>query len=180
MTRTYGLKIGDGFIRDLLNPKPEELDLDAIKGRLMATRRFTNNPKALTVYQHMILVDLLARNLLLHPGELDDDVLFWCRHHDTHEGIIGDIPGPLKSLLSTYTAILDVIENGIDQALCQKLGRTSPSGEVRALVHTYDKMAETIEWLYVLEEPLEPWNHPVDDRVTPGLARRLILMAKSV
>lgn len=179
MARTFGLKIGEGFIRDLMNPKPEELDLEAIKRRLMATRRFTNNPRALTVYQHTLVVDQIARTLMQHPGELHDDVLFWCRHHDTHEGIIGDIPGPLKTLISQHTPILDVIEGGIDQAICAKLGRRPPSGEVRAIVHDYDKMAESIEWVYVLEEQPEPWNYPIDLKLTPGLIRRFLHVART-
>ena len=197
MGKTYGLKIGeglirdmefnynffyngDGFIRDLMNPRPEELDLAAIKERLMRTKRFTNNPRALSVYEHTIIVEQIAMTLMQHPKELHGPVTFWCRHHDTHEGIIGDIPGPLKTLIQQHTSILDVIEAGIDQALCARLAHPAPTNEVRAIVHDYDKMAETLEWVHVLGEPLEPWNYPLDPKLTPELCKGLIHMVRNL
>lgn len=172
--RTFGLKIGDGFIRDLLSPQPDEIDLPAIRERLWKTRRWTNNPKALFVAQHVVVVEQIAMTLLQHPKELHDDVLFWCRHHDDHEGVIGDIPGPLKKLIAGYTSILTVIEGGLDQAICASVGRRPPTNEVRAIVHDYDKMAETMEWLYVLGEPPAPWNYPMDPRLTPEVCRSIL------
>lgn len=172
--RTWGLKIGDGFVRDLMNPKVEELDLSAIRERLWATRRFTNNPKALTVGQHVVVVQQIAMTLLQHPKELHDDVMFWCLHHDDHEGILGDIPGPLKNLIAAHTSILSVIEGGIDIAICRKHDRNPPTGEVRAIVHDYDKMAETMEWIHVLGEQPEPWNYPMDPSLTPEVCRSIL------
>lgn len=161
MERTYGLKIGDGFIRDLMNPKPEEIDLAAIDGRLRSARRFTNNPAALTVWQHVHLVRMIAEKLQDIRSAFQTEVLVWCRYHDDHEGIIGDIPGPLKFLIGQHTGVLDSIEHGLDQAICKARGISFPSYPVKQHVHAYDKMAETIEWVYVLGEPLADWNWPI-------------------
>lgn len=173
MERTYGLKIGDKFIPDILNPQPDQLDLSAIDDRLKSTRRFTNNPKALTVWQHIHLVQKLADALLTHPAELHQQVRIWCRHHDDHEGILGDIPGPFKNLIGEHTQVVDAVEVGMDQAICMARGIPVPSPEVRRIVHHYDKMAETIEWVYVLGEELQSWSYPVEE----GLAEAWIIAA---
>lgn len=163
MERTYGLKIGNGFIRDLLNPKPEELDLLAIDARLRVTRRFTNNPVALTIWQHVHLVPMIAEKVRAHPQRLHREVMDWSRHHDDHEGIIGDTPGPLKNLISKHSPILNTVEAGLDQVICARRGIGFPSKAVKEFVHGYDKIAETIEWHYVLGEPLEDWNWPIHE-----------------
>lgn len=174
MPKTYGLKIGNGFIRDLLNPKTEELDISAIRGRLMTMKRFSGNPEALTVQQHVVLVGIVANILGQHPREWGREVRFWCHHHDMHEGIIGDIPGPLKTLIGEHSSILDVIEEGLDAAICEKLGMTPPSPMIRAIVHEYDKIAETIEWVYVLGETPEPWNKPIPKQLDEQWCRDII------
>lgn len=163
MERTYGLKIGGGFITDILNPLPDQLDLAAIDDRLRNTRRFTNNPAALTVWQHVHLVQMLCDALLTHPAELHQQVRTWCRHHDDHEGVLGDIPGPFKSLISKHTHVVDAVEVGMDQAICMARGIPVPTTEVRRIVHHYDKMAETLEWVFVLGEELQPWSYPVEE-----------------
>ena len=173
--KTWGLQIGDRFIRDLLNPSPDEIDIQAIERRIMQAKRWSNHPDALTVYHHALLVCELARVLRSHPNSLDSDVFWWCRFHDHHEEITGNIPGPLKDLIRGETAILDVIETGLDHAICHKLHWPVPTAEVRAIVHDYDKQAETIEWLYVLGHDLKPWNYPLDPRLTPDLCRRLLV-----
>ena len=172
--KTWGLKIGNGFIRDLLNPRADEIDIKAVTARLMQTHRWTNNPKALTVYHHSNLVEGLADVLRTHDERLHADVRWWCRYHDYHEGITGDIPGPLKHLIAQETAILTHIEMGLDSAICAKLGWTPPSRKIKEIVHDYDKQAETIEWLYVLGGEPEPWNYPLDHRLTPELCRKLL------
>jgi hypothetical protein len=173
--KIWGLQIGEHFIRDLLNPSPDEIDISAIEHRMIEAKRWSNHPKALSVYHHSLLVCELAQTLRSHPNRLDSEVFWWCRFHDHHEGITGDIPGPLKNLIRGETAILEVIETGLDHAICHKLGWPPPSPEVRALVHDYDKQAETIEWRYVLGHDPEPWNYPLDSRLTPDLCRQLLV-----
>lgn len=153
------LKIGR-HILDVLNPKPELIDLDAIEDALWSTRRFSGNPRALTIRQHTSLVEALALRLNAAPA-----VVRWCWHHDDHEGIIGDIPGPLKHFLNLAaiqgnTTTLDEIEIRLDAAICTARGIAFPDSEVRKKVHFFDKLAETLEWRFVLNEPQAIWNQP--------------------
>lgn len=153
--RIYALKIGDRLIDDILNPHHTQIDPDAIDVRLRAMHRFSNDPAALTVHTHRVLVRLLAS---IHKEP--DDVLQWCWHHDDHEAIIGDIPGPLKALIGDHTPILNQIEAKLDEAICIARCLRHPTDHVRRAVHYYDKMAETIEWLHVLHQPPARWNMP--------------------
>lgn len=157
------LAIGSKVI-DLLHPLPEQLDLEAIDRRLSVTYRFTNNPEALTVKQHVRLACLLAE----HENE-GPDVIEAIRHHDDHEGIIGDIPGPIKTYLSFHTGALDDIEAGLDAVIYAAHGLPLPDKEMRRIVHHYDKLAETVEWLFVLGQPAEPWNRTVPDDMSDAL-----------
>ena len=150
----YALKIGDYLIRDILNPKASEIDLGAIDSRLRLMHRFSNDPKALTVHQHQHLVATLA----IECNE-PRDVVDWCLHHDDHESVIGDIPGPLKNLIREYTGILNTIERKLDNAISiARTGIPKPPISTYRKVHVYDKMAEAIEWVYVLQQAPETWN----------------------
>lgn len=176
--KTYGLMIGKRFIADLMNPKPEEIDLAGIEARLQSTYRFTNNKAALTVAQHRHVVRAVAMRVRDHTPGQHDCVLDWAFHHDDHEGIIGDIPGPLKSLIAQHSPILSVIEMGLDRAICEARGVRFPPPEIRAIVHRYDKIAETIEWVHVLRNDLEPWNMPIPDNVNAEFIHRHLDIAR--
>jgi len=163
----YTLKLGQFLIEDILNPKPEQMDLHAIEERLRVMRRFSNDPKALTVHQHRVLVTTLAQRCGYHGGEVQE----WCWHHDDHEAIIGDIPGPLKGLISDYTDILRHVETGLDRAICLARRIAFPTDDTRRRVHIFDKAAEAIEWLWVLNQPPQRWNAaiPVDEHTAREL-----------
>lgn len=180
MTQTYGLQIGDKSIADLLNPKADEIDMAAVKDRLMAMRRWSNNPKALTVYQHTILTEMIANVVGAHPSAKNSDVCFWCRHHDDHEAITGDIPGPIKALIRQETGILNAIEAGLDRAICQALNWTGLTMELRHMVHVYDKMSETAEWLYVFDQPPQLWNAPLSPVLTEDVCREMIRVVQNL
>ena len=167
------LKIGGGVI-DVLDPKPEHIDLDAIERNLWTAHRFSNNPDALVVRQHTVLVSRLAVRM-----NEPTDVTFWCQHHDDHEGIIGDIPGPLKSWLNTRLSedgrmTLDDVEFKLDTAICHRLGVAYPDKELRDRVHFYDKLAETLEWRFMLGHGPEPWNKPFLNWISEAEARRMV------
>lgn len=149
----YALAIGNKLIRDIVNPSHEDIDSAELWPRLGVTRRFSNNPKALTVLEHVHLVKLLAEKAGMPPG-----VLWWCLHHDDHEAIITDIPGPLKHLIADHTDVLSVVEERLDLCICQALSHVPPDQYVRRIVHIFDKMAETVEWQFVLGYNPEPWN----------------------
>ena len=152
--KVYCLQVGDSLIRDIMNPSPGQIDLQAIEDRLRVMRRWSNDPRALTVHQHRNLVKLLAKEM----GE-SESVLDWCEHHDDHEAITGDIPGPIKAIVYRETDVLARIEDGLDRAICSARGVRFPDREVRDRVHRYDKASETIEWLWVFGNEPAGWNH---------------------
>jgi len=151
--KVYCLHVGVNLIRNLLDPKPEHIDLEAIEERLRLIRRWSNDPKSLTVHQHRSLVVLLAKEMGDREAVID-----WCKHHDDHEAITGDIPGPIKSLIGMETDVLRRIEDALDRAICKARGKRFPERHDRDAVHKYDKAAETAEWLWVLGNDPAPWN----------------------
>lgn len=172
------LKIGRHLI-DLLHPLPDMIDLDAIEDALWSVRRWSGNPKALTLRQHTTLVQSLAKLL-----GADQPVIEWCWHHDDHEAIIGDIPGPLKhwlnvALVQAGTTTLDQIEQRLDAAICAARGIILPTDAIRRDTHFYDKLAETLEWRFVLGEPMAVWNMPFENWLTEDQAKSLIEDARS-
>lgn len=167
--KTYGLTFGNRFIRDITNPRPEEIDVAAIQPRLRTMRRFSNNPEALTVAQHVKLAVAIA----VRSG-CDERVASYLAHHDDHEAFIGDIPGPIKHLISEHTRVLDVLERHLDLAIWEANGRsyylpfavpevnTDPS-IIADVAHHIDKTAETVEWLFVMGQPRMFWNKELPD-----------------
>jgi hypothetical protein len=145
------------MIHDIMEPLASQIDLEAIEARLRNMHRFSNDPRALTVHTHRVLV----RNLAHLAGE-PDRVQEWCLHHDDHEAVTGDIPGPLKALIGTETSLLKTVEHKLDHAICEARQIRYPSRSVRTRVHVYDKRAETIEWTLVLGNDLADWNAPLD------------------
>lgn len=178
---TPRLLIGEKVV-DLLNPQPEQIDLTAIERALWTAHRFSNNPKALKVRQHTGLVKDLAVILKAPPR-----VVQWCEHHDDHEGVIGDVPGPLKSYIEHGHAphgafngdllTLSQIETKLDWAIACARGIEPPDDDLRGLVHFYDKMAETLEWLFVLKRDPEPWNRPWSEYLTHNEAMTFVTKA---
>lgn len=165
----YALAIGQKLIRDIVNPTHEDIDVTELWPRLSVTRRFSNNPAALTVLEHVHLVALLAAKC-----GMPEDVQWWCLHHDDHEAIITDIPGPLKHLIAEHTNILSVVEERLDLCICQAMSHSYPDQHVRKIVHIFDKMAEAIEWQWVLGYNREPWNLdiPIPMEDIPGFIHK--------
>lgn len=129
---------GGGAIADLRQPRVEEIDIAAAICWTRNNRRFGNNPQALTIDQHQVLVQELARQDGAAP-----EVLIWARYHDLHEGVLGvDIPLPLKACLGPE---LGRIEAGLDDVIADALGIARPTPQLRAAVKTYDRIACWIE-----------------------------------
>lgn len=171
ITHAFSLRIGSCVV-DLLDPQPEQMDLEAIWDNLTRTFRFTCAEGALAVSQHRLLVEDLARRAAEPPV-----IVRWAKHHDDHEGIIGDITGPIKALIKTRTNVLDAVEERLDWALCMKMGIPVPTEEERRIVHFYDKLAETLEWRYILLRDPEPWNREFPDWLCPEEAESFALRA---
>lgn len=173
--KVYCLRVGDHLISDILNPQPGQIDLKAIDQRLRVMHRWSNDPQALTVHQHRNFVVLMMQE----RGE-SEQVVEWGHHHDDHEAIIGDIPGPIKSLIAHETHILYRLEDGLDRAICAARGIQFPSKEVRKRVHLYDKASETAEWLWVLKQPPAPWNRPLPPDITEERLQELLQLARAM
>lgn len=166
----FGILIGSKLIKDIFYPKPDEIDIEGIEQRLKNTRRFSNHPKALTVWQHKEVVKHLVnidRSRLLqaegYTTKLVDTIHEWADYHDDHEGVIGDIVAPIKRAVSSRTNILEIIEVRLDKAICHARGVQYPSSFIREKVYHYDKCAETLEWVYALGEPLGEFNYKTPD-----------------
>ena len=168
------LQIGQSLV-DLTAPTADMIDLDAIELNLWNTRRFSNNPKALVVGQHRWLVRELATLL---GWDHKSEIAVWCYHHDDHEGIIGDIVGPIKRLISLKTDVIDQLEGKLDAAICERRGIPVPSAETRRKVHYFDKLAETLEWLHCLGYERQPWNLPVPGDVPESQLVTLVRIAQ--
>ncbi|ARB05739.1 hypothetical protein [Synechococcus virus S-ESS1] len=158
----YPIHIGSKVI-DMMNPHPDELDIPAIEERLKKIVRFSDHPKALTVWQHTRLTERLVELDYTYSFDASSEHLFeqvrrWAKHHDDHEGVIGDIVYPVKRLISDRTNVLEIVEVRLDIAICQARGFDYPTEQVRGLTHRYDMAAQTLEWLFAMERPPEPWN----------------------
>jgi hypothetical protein len=183
----YAIQVGDRLIPDLFNARPEDIDLDGIETRLWTAHRFSNDPAALKIRQHAWLVREIAR-----IDQQPEDVQRWAYHHDDHEGVTGDQPGPLKALMrfqwdSVRCAAgmahmadpITRIEESLDAAICRARGFEPPSKAVRAAVHVYDKLAETIEWRLLLNRPAAPWNRALPRWMPVMMAVELVERAAS-
>ncbi len=161
----FRVACGSKMIEDMLNPKPEEIDLKGIEKNLKAMKRYASNPDALTVHQHRLLVYKLA--VADTTGYISErirpNVLEWCLHHDDHEGIIGDIISPVEVLIRSQGNILDRVKAELDIAICIANGVGYPTYEVRNVTHHYDKMAGTLEWIHCLKRPPTKWNYKVPE-----------------
>lgn len=165
--KTYGLTFGHSYIKDITNPQPEEIDLREIRRRLESIRRFSGNPDSLTVAQHVRLCLLIGRKMGTSASALS-----YLAHHDDHEAIIGDIPGPLKDLIDSRTPILREIETALDFAIWRANGgdyalpwsmKQEQGQPIFEEAHRIDKLAETVEWRFVMGQPAMPWNRPMED-----------------
>ncbi len=178
----YGLWCGDRMIPDLLNAKPEEIDLEGLERNLWTAKRFSNCPDAFVVRQHTWLVEELAR-----MDRQSVEVMRWARHHDDHEGVTGDMPGPLKNFINfkweslraihgspRITNPLTQIETALDEAIAKARGFSVPGPEVRGIVHHYDKMAETLEWGYRLKRPMALFGRTLPRWMSPKMADWLV------
>lgn len=142
------LKLGSKWIADVANPQPHEIDVPYMRSRLQRNRRFSDNPKALTIWQHGLLVSELAEN----AGE-SSDVEWWAMVHDSHEYVTGDIATPIKRLLGER---IGMVERAWDRAICGAIGIAYPTQATRDIVKKYDYMAACIEWYYILGEDTHP------------------------
>ena len=81
---------------DLLNPDPNEIDIDDIASALSKITRFTGHGRfAYSVAEHSVHCASLV------PPDYALEALL----HDAQEAYLGDVSSPLKALLPEYRAI---------------------------------------------------------------------------
>lgn len=165
----------------LRNPKPEQIDIPAVKERLYHIHRFSNDPKALSVAHHETFVALLCEHDPLHvvPSGLQEACITWAEVHDHPEAITGDIPGPLKKYLVMNGCFeLHDLEGALERVILQALElRPSVDAEVRRAVGAYDQVARALEWFYHMGRDWDEWCHPRARRIKEPLVRQLLASA---
>lgn len=139
------LLTNSGRCFNLLDPKPEDINVQDIAKSLSKLCRYVGHPN------HFYSVGDHILNGRVHvPPQY---VKYWDLH-DAEEAYLGDIPTPLKSLLGPK---FDAIQQGVHKAVCERfdLDPNFPSyvkrNDLRML------LAER-EALFDAEALVEPWD----------------------
>lgn len=128
-----------GFMFDLLHPDPGLVRLDDIGWSLSRQCRFNGNTRHFySVADHSLYVGNL----------LPPEIRIYGLLHDAHEAYIGDIPSPVKDLIGKERILQ--IERGIDAAIFEALGLSTPSREIMDLVHHADILARRVEAYHLM------------------------------
>ena len=107
MTPTILLRSGRYF--DLMNPRPEDVDILDIASALSKLCRFTGHTSEFySVAQHSYYVAKIVPPQYALQGLL----------HDASEAYIGDVASPLKMLLPDYK----VVEQRVEAAIAERFG----------------------------------------------------------
>ena len=135
MIRTPWLGTFSGKKLDILNPHPNQIDLNDIARGLATECRYSGQIRRFySVAEHSIQV---ARAALHHArrdgitGYLQEDIVKQALLHDAAEAYIRDIPTPLKSLLPEYKAI----ENRLIEVIFERFNVGYP---MHSIVKTCD------------------------------------------
>lgn len=124
--------LGNGRPVDLTDFTKLEVDVDTVAGSLAKLCRFTGHCKQFySVAEHSVLV-----SHLIEKG-YEWDGLF----HDVQEAIIGDVAGPLKSMLYDYSRV----ESRVACRMAELLGLSQTIPAVAA-VQRADRLALCLEW----------------------------------
>lgn len=129
---------------DLLEPTPEQINIDDIGYALSMLCRFNGHTdKFYSVAQHCVHVSYLVPPSFALAGLL----------HDAAEAYLGDVTKPLKELLPDYQEI----ERNVERVIAQRFGLDYPMyDEVRAA----DALALAIEKRDLLGIEPRPWGVP--------------------
>jgi hypothetical protein len=177
---------------DLVDPKPEQVDINHIAHALSQIVRFTGHCQIpLTVAEHSIRVSQAIEGRGEHPY-----VCLWGLLHDAHEAYTGDISTPMKEVINSWALKedfpLSALQFNIDNAIIDGLGLRAmhdefADSEALKAVRAADKLAVDFERGVLLPEssewPIEEWvkrvmeqrkNAPVGV-LTPLQARDMFL-----
>jgi 5'-deoxynucleotidase YfbR-like HD superfamily hydrolase len=138
----------NGKAWDLLDPDPSAFDLEIACRMLARTYRYTGHtPYPYTVAQHSVYVGTIAG--ALHPPARVYGLI-----HDLHEAYIGDLPSPIKRLVSGY----DKIEAAAERAVLLALGLPEPTPEIAQAVQAADLEMLRRERRVFFPQPARDWG----------------------
>lgn len=157
----------------ILDPDPESVEISDIACSLARQARFNGHTRFFySVGQHSVLGAEVAPT---------SDIALQMLFHDATEAYIGDLVSPIKALLPDFEAI----ENGIQKAICQRLGIEFPlpkvvkqidrrllATEVRDLI-TPDLASWNIQVHEAFDFPIIPWSPEVTEARFLELAKKL-------
>lgn len=133
---------GPGIIRtvsgiyvDVINPKPEQIEIEDIAHALSNQCRFGGHlPKFYSVAQHSYRCAQIA-----HRQGMPEEMLLAALMHDASEAYLLDIPAPIKPFLTGYKEI----EDRLMKVISKKFGFTWP---LHPDLHQIDIQALNEEW----------------------------------
>ena len=162
-----GIQCGSKWIHNILDAKPEEIDVDFIDERKHQIRRFGGDERALTLHQHCRMMELMYHpefheNALAELPHTNRIILSTLRHHDDHEAIIGDIINPMKRLIGRHSPVVRLAEDSLDRAIFAARGLEMPGEYPMRWCKALDASAQTIEWVFHMGNDPAPWNAPVN------------------
>lgn len=156
-----------GKIVDILNPKPEQFDLESITAGLAYQGRFTGQMKwYYSLAAHSVLVSHLV------PPEYALEGLF----HDAAEAVLNDISRPFKLILKEYKAH----EDRVSRAIADRFGLLYPwpkeikrADEVAVAIEQSYLLPDTPFWPHIFsptqcELLLSECGHPLLDEMSPS------------
>ena len=163
----------------LANPTPESINTKELAKRVETIRRFSGDPRALTVGHHERFVAALCKadplSVILSSKANMAECVVYGRVHDRPEALTGDVPAPLKAYLrSQGDYALDRVETRLTRAVLAAYGINEVRDEVLRAVYKYDKVAAALEWRFAMLEEWAPWCDEDARSVDHTLARHLI------
>lgn len=134
-----------GKLVNVDQPNPDTVDLNDAAWAISRISRFAGHTITeipLNVAQHSIHV----AGMIMAYEDRDDvyDIAMFGLLHDCAEGLIGDIPSPVKHIPALKTE-LDRIENRLLWIIFEKYAGKQPTEEQWGIVKKYDKKAVRIE-----------------------------------
>ena len=144
---------------DFRDPDSSVVAIDELVWACSQICRFTGHPRTFSsVLQHMLFVERL-----LHETGAPATVLLAGLTHDLHEGLVGDVPAPLKPLLGEAWACVErSAEYFVYQLLRKELGVDFPPHWELSEVKKMDLVACATEGRDHLCADVSQWGLPVE------------------
>lgn len=157
--RHYDIQVLSGGRFDLLDPRPEDVNLTDIAHALAQLCRFTGHCRPFySVGQHCLMVSRLVPPELALQGLL----------HDAAEAYVGDVSRPLKNVLDEVApGVLKEIETRVEQAIFTRFDVAWPMDPAVKLA---DNVALATEKRDVMRGGTEPWHNMPDPLPDPIVA----------